>query len=169
MKKPLWKRWWVWLIAAIIIFSKIGSRDINNTENDLRNNSKSSVETVEPAVESAKSVDECVSEIETMTRTVYENCEFHLSEDQKSLLIYLWQDGLAVEAVKAKKGISPYVEEWEKLINNIKELSMSMQSYMDNNGHPEVITSICVRNDLNLDGIILMIHDGSVILDAVNK
>ena len=33
-KKPIWKRWWVWILAVIILFAAIGSIGGNSNTND---------------------------------------------------------------------------------------------------------------------------------------
>ena len=69
------------------------------------------IENDEPEV----SLDDCLAYLEAAVAQVYENHELHLSDDKKDLLVYVWQDGLAEECVKAKHGISPYAESWEEI------------------------------------------------------
>ena len=46
-KKPIWKRWWVWILAVIILFAAIGSVGGNSNTN----NSSSSADIDDPAVQ----------------------------------------------------------------------------------------------------------------------
>lgn len=167
MKKPLWKRGWVWVVVVLLMLSAFGSKNTKKQEQS-ENFTASEIETKKDEKEDIIPLEDCIVQLEATVSSVYENYELHLSEDKKSLLIYLWQDGLAVEATKAKADISPYDKAWESLVNDMKELSLSVQDFMDTNGYPDVRTSICVRNDLNLEGTMLMVHNGRVLLDAVN-
>ena len=46
-KKPIWKRWWVWILAVIILFAAISSIGGNSNTN----NSSSSADIDDPAVQ----------------------------------------------------------------------------------------------------------------------
>lgn len=100
---------------------------------------------------------------------VYENYEISMNDEKDSVLIYLWQDGLADSLLRASKGIEPYAGKWESNKNTLLDLSVTVQGLFDSAGHPEVSTSVCVRNDLNPDGVMFVAHNGQVILDAVTK
>ena len=114
-----------------------------------------------------EAVADVVQQLDGYVSTIFENYEITVSDDGKSVLLYLWKDGLAVDAAKAKNGIEPYASRWPEIVNNMQELSMTVQGLFDAAGL-DVSASVCVRNDLSPEAVLLMTNKGSVILDAVS-
>lgn len=114
----------------------------------------------------ARAVDAVVQQLDADVAQVYEDYEITVTDDASGVALYLWQDGLALEAVKAKDGLEPYKSQWQLTVSNLLTLSRTVQARFDDAGL-DVATSVCVRNDLNKDAVLFVAHDGSVILDAV--
>lgn len=126
-------------------------------------------ETAVSAEENNISVEDVCAKLEDFASQVYENYEVSLNEDKDSVLLYLWQDGLADSLVRASYGIQPYADAWESNKNILLDLSVTVQNLFDAAGHSEVSTSVCVRNDMNLDAVMFVAHNGRVLVDEVTK
>lgn len=113
-------------------------------------------------------VEDVVSLLESDIKKVYDNYEIWVSDKKDSVLLYLWQDGLATGCLKAGKGISPYTTQWGEIVNSMKNLSISVQGMFDAAGRSDVAASVVIRNDLNPDAVLLMTRNGRVVLDAAN-
>lgn len=114
----------------------------------------------------ARSVDAVVQQLDADVAKVYDDYEITVTDDASGVALYLWQDGLAIEAAKAKDGLEPYKSQWQLTVSNMLTLSKTVQARFDEAGL-DVSTSVCIRNDLNEEAVLFAAHDGSVILDAV--
>lgn len=119
--------------------------------------------------EPTTTIEECAASLEELVKQAYDNYEITISDDKTSLLLYLWQDGLATECYKASKGIEPYASEWKNIVNSMKDLSVNVQGFVDEAGHEEVSAAVVVKNDANLDAVLLMTNKGRVVLDAAGS
>lgn len=114
----------------------------------------------------ARAVDAVVEQLDAEVSQAYDNYEISVTDDPAGIVLYLWQDGLAIEAAKAKDGLEPYKSQWQLTVSNMLTLSKTVQARFDEAG-VDVSTTVCIRNDLNEEAILFAAHDGSVILDAV--
>ncbi len=113
-------------------------------------------------------IEDIVSILESDVGKVYENYEVWVSDEKDSVILYIWQDGIASGCYKASKGIAPYTTQWDQIVNSMKNLSISIQDLFDRSGRDDISTSVVVRNDQNPEAVLLMTRNGRVVLDAAN-
>lgn len=190
--KPIFKRWWFWAIIVFVVFcilSSIGktAKDATLSTEPLKmseaeptetipivttaatvNTPESSETTAEPTEASDATVDPAtiVSLIETTLKGNFENCD--VSYKDGIITINLWQDGLAAGAMLAQAGNDECLDSWNEVVENQKDLCLSIVDFVETFGITDIPVSINVLNDLNKENVLLSILNGVVIYNALS-
>lgn len=192
-KKPFYKRWWFWVIVFIFLLGSCGGNTEapaettpateavaaapvettaavvpEETEAATQATEVPAVET-DPVAESATSanLDAAVVLIESVVKENFENYEIY--HENGMIILNVWDDGVAIGATLAAGGNQEYIDTWNDLVENQKELCLSICEFVDTLGLDETMVMVSVLNDGNKENVLLSIAEGVVIYDCVNS
>lgn len=114
------------------------------------------------------SIDEYVAVLEVVLADGFGEDYSVSIDDDNTVVISVWAEGLAQEAVIASQGDETYLTEWGELKDSMQELS---QTVYDNAcatvDEDEIHVVLHVLNDENMDNTLLSYMDGVLIYDAI--
>lgn len=94
---------------------------------------------------------------------------FEVVCDGTTIYAYIWQSGNAMASAKAAQGDSECLEAWNGLVDNVVEASANVSEIVRKIAGDDVIVFFSVKNDLNLEKILITASNGILIYDAVNS
>lgn len=94
---------------------------------------------------------------------------FEVVCDGTTIYAYIWQSGNAMASAKATQGDSECLEAWNGLVDNVVEASANVSEIVRKIAGDDVIVFFSVKNDLNLEKILITASNGILIYDAVNS
>lgn len=164
-KKPLFRKWWFWLVGLVVIgILAGGGKDVVSGSDP----------TTPPAIEAplAEKADEPAalellqSLVESTIGSYYDYYEVYVNADETTIAIQLANNGLG-EAVFAAKdaGFDESFEAWAELRNSHLELYDSIREMALTLGLDDVVINIFIKDDQNHDRVFLVISDGAVLYD----
>lgn len=184
-KKPIYKKWWFWVIIAVIVIGALGSNK-NVSKEDTAARPVEAVETetlvaeetettpanepeATPADEADNVVDldTVISSIETVLKENYED-NYYIDYDEPMLNVSVWGEGISAGAVLAVNGDEDTKAQWDSIMDSMVSLCDAMQNVLNESGHSDVFAVVNVLNDANLDNTLATISFGSVLYDSVN-
>ena len=172
-KKPFYKRWWFWVIVAILVLGSCGKTSTKTSQNaEPTANSaptvttKPSETTVAAATSSNEDIDNAVILIESNLKEHFDN--YTISHKDRIITISIWEDGIAMGAIMASQGDETYKSAWDGMVENIKNLCDSVCDFVDTLGLDDVTVAINLLNDSNTENVLLTVMEGVVIYDSVN-
>lgn len=124
-----------------------------------------------PQPEETLSVEECVALVRESSQRSYgaDNCNVHLKEGGRVLIIDIWYDGLATDAALARNGDPEALAGWnESVVATSLAVAEAAQDVLNANGHQDVTVLFNVLNDQNRNNALLVIMFGAVMVDAAN-
>ena len=92
---------------------------------------------------------------------------YKVSEDDGVLNVSVWNDGVAAGAMMAAQGNKETLEAWDDMRDGIVELSESIRTLLDENGHRATSSTVSVINEVSRDRSVLIVQDGYVVYDYV--
>lgn len=92
---------------------------------------------------------------------------YKVSEDDGVLNVSVWNDGVAAGAMMAAQGNKETLEAWDSMRDSIIELSESIRTLLDENGHRATSSTVSVLNEVSRDKSVLIVQDGYVVYDYV--
>lgn len=172
-KKPFYKRWWFWVIVAILVLGSCGKTSTKTSKNaEPTANSAPTVATepsettVAAATSSSEEIDNAATMIESILKEHYDN--YTISHEDNIITISIWQDGIAMGALLASQGNEQCKSAWDEMVENIKDLCTSVCEFVDTLGLDDVYVVVNILNDGNTENVLLTVMEGSVIYDSVN-
>ena len=180
-KKPFYKRWWFWVIVAIMILGSCGgmsdsSKDttpvnepvptVSAKEKPAVEKKTTKAETSAPAVSSSEDIDVAVGFIESVLKENFEN--YSISHEDNIITINVWDDGIALGALLAANGNEEFKSSWKDMAENQKHFCETICDFVDTLGLDDVVVIVNVLNDGNKDNVLLSVMEGVVIYDSVN-
>lgn len=94
---------------------------------------------------------------------------FEVVCDGATIYAYIWQSGNAMASAKAAQGDSECLESWNSFVDNVVEASANVSEMVRKIAGDDVIVFFSVKNDLNLEKILITASNGILIYDAVNS
>lgn len=94
---------------------------------------------------------------------------FEVVCDGTTIYAYIWQSGNAMTSAKAAQGNSECLESWNSFVDSVVEASATVSETVRKMAGDDVIVFFSVKNDLNLEKILITASDGILIYDAVNS
>lgn len=191
-KKPIYKKWWFWVIVVFFvigIFSGPGHSESEPSEtiNSIAETSAAKVPDTTP-ITSVATIPSTTAEEDTIptestipempTSTVAGLIEMALKEnftdysieyEDDIISVGIWQDGISAGATLALAGNQECIDSWNQMVENEIELCSGMKELADNFGRSDITIMLNVLNDLNTENVLLSIVNGSVFYDAVNS
>lgn len=185
-KKPIFKRWWFWLIVVIVVLGAIGGA--GNTGEDAEQETVPSVAATVPTTETTIPTTEATVPTESDAPETTENrdealsaacslIEISLAEnfsgydvdyEDSTITVNVWQDGLALALVTAQSEDNQESKDaWETVKDNMTVMSDSIRDLIDTLELEDVMLLVNVLNDQNHDNVLLSITEGVVIYDAM--
>ena len=123
--------------------------------------------TEEPAEEtegaSTKSV---ASMIELSIKQGFDNYTVDTQDD--TIVVSVWQDGIAMGAASAQYGDSSAQSAWETMKDSAVEMSSSFKELARTAGRDDITVVMNVLNDQNQDNTLLTVIDGAVTYDCLD-
>ena len=171
-KKPFYKRWWFWVIVAILVIGSCGKTSTETPKDEPTAKSAPTVATepsettVAAATSSSEEIDNAVTMIESILKEHYDN--YTISHEDNIITISIWQDGIAMGALLASQGNEQCKSAWDEMVENIKGLCTSVCEFVDTLGLDDVYVVVNILNDGNTENVLLTVMEGSVIYDSVN-
>lgn len=105
--------------------------------------------------------------IESTLKDSFENVS--VTCDGSTIVIDIWQTGIAYGVSEAVSGNSECIESWNTLVENITGLSSAALEMAKTIGVQDASILLNIKNDLNTENALLTIFNDTVIYDAVNS
>ena len=96
------------------------------------------------------------------------NVEFDCVNTEKCIYFTIWRDGIAIQAINAKKGDATSLDYWNKNVENYKQTAMELYDYALQLGLKSKPFRFAVLNEKNKDNILVVFENNKVIYDYVN-
>lgn len=179
-KKPIFKKWWFWLIIVLLLIGMIGSAgsdegaEANNdttqeeTQQDVQAEIKEEVSNPVEETESLETVDP-----ETIMDLIKVNAAgnfdyFNIEGDETGFTMYVGMDGLAANVATAKAaGYDETDESWAEAKESLAYMYDSIYELMETCGMKDPSLMVCVVNDANTENYLLVFYNGEVIYDVM--
>jgi hypothetical protein len=187
IEKPLYKKWWFWLIVVAVI-GAIGSGG-SETESEQIATTPTTTQattnepTTEPTTEpSTEATTEPVAEQETFSSedaselvmtmiklSVSDKFDYYTVEgDETGITLCVATEGVAEDVVAAKlSGYDENYEPWVEAKDNFAGLCSSIYDSAIEFGMKDPVITLSVLNDQNHDNVLLMIMNGAVVYDVM--
>ena len=94
--------------------------------------------------------------------------EFDCENLEKCIYFTIWRDGIALQAINAKKGDVTSLDYWNKNIDNYKQTALELYDYALQLGLKSKPFRFAVLNEKNKDNILAVFENNKVIYDYVN-
>lgn len=187
-KKPIYTRWWFWVIAVVVFIVIVGAASEGDenpgavrsqpsesvpvtstpkpTETPKPTPSPTVKPTVEPTVKPSEnkgvSVESLCSLIEI---TLSENFSgYTVIPEENAITVNVWVDGVALEMAV---GGAAAEASWEIAKESMMSMFDSIRGVIDAAGRDDVHLMLNVLNDANLENTLLSIFEGTIIYDAM--
>lgn len=95
--------------------------------------------------------------------------KFDCQNLEKYIYFTIWRDGIAMQAINAKKGDQTSIEYWNKNIDNYKQTALELYDYALQLGLKSKPFRFAVLNEKNKDNILVLFENNKVIYDYVNE
>lgn len=105
--------------------------------------------------------------IESTLKDSFENVS--VTCDGSTIVIDIWQTGIAYGVSEAVSGNSECIESWNTLVENMTGLSSAALEMAKTIGVQDASILLNIKNDLNTENALLTIFNDTVIYDAVNS
>lgn len=183
IKKPFYKKWWVWVIVVFIVIGSFG----NSSEEPTAVTPEPTVTITESPAEATASIETTEEEpqaesftdnaerveliIDVLESTGKENFDyFKVEGDETGFTIYCAVKGVAADVVFAKaagydSSYAPWVESKEAMCSFYDSAHELIETF----GMDDFALQVLLLNDQNHDNILLGIMFGEVIYDAMNE
>lgn len=124
--------------------------------------------TEEPATEEAEgaSTESVASLIELSIKQGFDNYTVDTQDD--TIVVNVWQDGIAMGAASAQYGDSSAQSAWETMKDSAVEMSNSFKELARTAGRDDITVVMNVINDQNQDNTLLTVIDGIVTYDCLD-
>lgn len=184
MKKKLSKVLKI-LLAVILFLAVVGScADSGKSGTDSGNSQSQNSRDISQSINSSSEEDSDVVtddtdndeyvETETlaalfeyMMMSSYEN--YKVEYDDNFINISVWRDNIAIGRTMAKTGEKETLRAWESLVDNMTNLCDEMYGFCESAGRDDIIVTLNLLNDLNLENSLLTIVNGKVLYDSVKS
>lgn len=176
-KKPIYKRWWIWAIAILLLLGSCGigsdapeghtpTTATAATEGTVATAATITAET-SPVVESIPSIglDAAVSLIDSVIKGNYKNYEIY--HEDGLIVLNLWDSGIAAGAALAAGGSAKHLASWNKLVETQKNFSLKLDEFLESIGLDGTTVMVNVLNDANTENVLLSVAHGIVISNCV--
>lgn len=166
-KKPFYKRWWFWVIVAVILLGGcFGST--SGTEDTPKETTapETTAATTEATTEAATSdINTVATMLENIVKETFKN--YDVSTNDKMIIISVWDDGIALGSTLAANGDAESKAGWDAMVESQVSFSKSAQNLVETAGLDDVTVLVNVLNDLDNTKTLLSVADGTVIYNAV--
>lgn len=193
-KKPIYKKWWLWVIVAIVLLSAVGAGGEKNSvkEPDIPTNTTQderpqptetqTLPAEAPKQEEPDNTDESQADKEAQKQAALaimkvqfdkilsENFgeNYALEVDDTSTTVNIWSDGVAAGAALAASGDPTTLSTWNNMLDSLSEMSKSISAVPTTlELDDNYYCCVNVLNDLNKDNVLASIVNGIVIYDVV--
>lgn len=124
--------------------------------------------TEEPATEETEgaSTESVASLIELSIKQGFDNYTVDTQDD--TIVVNVWQDGIAMGAASAQYGDSSAQSAWETMKDSAVEMSNSFKELARTAGRDDITVVMNVINDQNQDNTLLTVIDGAVTYDCLD-
>lgn len=185
-KKPVYKKWWFWLIVVILLGSlgnggsKTEAESITTTPPTTE--APTTVPTTEPTIETTEATTEATTEQETISGaeaaklvmsiielSIADTFDYHKIEgDETGITVTVATNGLVQDMTIAKySGNGEINQDWVVAREALVSLSDTIYDSAVEFGMDDPVITLNVLNDQNHDNVILMVMNGIVVYDAM--
>lgn len=196
-KKPFYKRWWVWAIAAIFLISSCSA--VSNEDELTANNPISptvtsstvssapttipteeavqeatettepvvSTETTETAAPESVSIETAIQVIDNILAESFAN--YTITHNEALISVDVWEHGIAAGVDAAARGDAGCIETWNELVDSQKRCCTSIYDLVQTMGLSNVAIALNVRNDVNQENTLLSIVNGVVAYNCLDN
>ena len=180
VKKPIFKKWWFWVIVVLLLIGMIGSSD--SEESPETSNNATQVETQQNAQEKieedvSNTVDETESPSTVDPETIMDLIEvnsagnfdyFNIEGDETGFTMYVGIDGLAANITAAKAaGFDETEESWVEAKESMAYMYDSLYELIETCGIKDPSLMVIVVNDVNIENYLLVFYNGEVVYDVM--
>ena len=156
-------------IALIVLASIVGLFILimlipTNDDTEIKNSPVKEESVVETQ---PMSKEEFANMIEQLLAKTYGENNYYTKWNNNTYIINVWAEGLAKEAVYAKRGDEELLNSWTELVDATCYMSTTTKETALTNGL-NIDVQINVLNDTNLDKVLLTVLNGEVLYDVVN-
>ena len=160
---------------ALIVLAIIGGLFIlimlipTNDDTEIKNSpvKEESVVETQPVETQSMSKEEFANMIEQLLAKTYGENNYYTKWNNNTYIINVWAEGLAKEAVYAKRGDEELLNSWTELVDATCYMSTTTKETALTNGL-NIDVKVNILNDTNLNKVLLTVLNDEVLYNVVN-
>lgn len=181
VEKPLYKKWWFWLIIVAVIGFVSNSGDSNKPEtesvtpptvnipsSEVTEATEATFDTIDPQATEAENepIDYVLVALDVFLANSYDYHE--IEGDETEITINVASDGLAEAVTLAKiEGCDETYQPWVDAKKSMISACNSTGEFVKESGFENTTIFFNLLNDQNHDNVLLMIMNGAVVYDVM--
>lgn len=93
--------------------------------------------------------------------------DYEVIEDDEGYTVNVWSDGVAATAALANNGYAELKEQWDTIVEQLRNASISLQNCLNKNGYEDKIAVLNLMNDVNLSYTLATAYNGQILYNCV--
>lgn len=93
--------------------------------------------------------------------------DYEVIEDDEGYTVNVWSDGVAATAALANNGYAEPKEQWDTIVEQLRNASISLQNCLNKNGYEDKIAVLNLMNDVNLNYTLATAYNGQILYNCV--
>ena len=155
-KKPIYKRWWFWVIVVVLLLGSCDTEpiELENTET-----------TATTAPQETVSIDDAMNTVDNLVQLYFKN--YTIKQENRTIRVSIWQDGVSDVILLARNGNMDCIIAWNDFIDSQKECSSNMYELVQALGESDISVELDVLDDRDKKSILLSTVNGVVVFDCL--